>query len=188
VPLLRHGFLRHHKGARLIPRRYAAHFFYSLWFIIFALMVAVRVGPWIFPGHPNAEPVTPAYAAEPRRTPVPTSTPIATPTPTIAPTPVPTPTPAPTTSMVVHLTFYTCEPFCIGDLMANGQPLDEGDVACGYALDTGQRFLFNGVEYTCEDRGAGPHYWVDFWKPTYEIGQAWQAEVGMYGTIRLLPR
>ncbi len=88
----------------------------------------------------------------------------------------------------VALTFYTCEPFCIGDLMANGQPLSAGDVACGYALETGQRFTFNGAEYVCEDRGRGPYYWVDFWKPTYEIGQAWQAEVGMTGTIELLPR
>ncbi len=185
----------------MVPRRYAAHFFYSFWFIIFALMVAVRVGPWIFPGHPNAEPVTPAYAAEPRRTPVPTIAPIANPTPT--PTPIPTPTPVPTaaptpaptpppesvTSMVVHLTFYTCPPFCVdGDRMANGQPLHEGAATCGYALEMGQRFLFNGTEYVCEDRGGGPYSWVDFWKPTYVVGQAWQAEVGMSGTIELLPR
>ncbi len=166
---------------------------FVLWLVLFVVgMATILVGPWVFPGPSDTEPVIPAYAAQPRWTPaptiVPTSTPIATPTPTPAPvaTPVPTPTPAPTTSMGVHLTFYTCEPFCIGDLMANGQPLYEGDVACGYALDTGQRFEFNGVEYTCEDRGAGPHYWVDFWKPTYEIGQAWQAEVGITGTIQLL--
>jgi len=146
------------------------------------------------PVAPAATPVQQDYPDrhEPRETPAPTSTPIATPTPTIAPTPtptpIPTPTPVPTTSMVVHLTFYTCPPFCPGDTMANGQPLDEGDVACGYALDTGQRFEFNGVEYTCEDRGGGPHYWVDFWKPTYKTGQAWQAEVGVTGTIELLPR
>ena len=90
--------------------------------------------------------------------------------------------------MVVSLTFYTCPPFCPGDTMANGQPLGPGDVACGYALEMGQRFTFNGDEYVCEDRGGGPWAWVDFWKPTYEIGQAWQAEVGVTGTIELLPR
>ena len=90
--------------------------------------------------------------------------------------------------MDVHLTFYTCPPFCPGDIMANGQELGAGDVACGYALETGQMFTFNGDEYMCEDRGRGPHYWVDFWKPTYEIGKEWQAEVGMTGTIELLPR
>ncbi len=167
---------------------------FLLWFVFFiAAMASILVGPWVFPGPSDTEPEIPAYAAQPRRTPaptiVPTSTPIATPTPTIAPTPAPvaTPTPAPTTSMVVHLTFYTCPPFCPGDTMSNGQPLHEGDVACGYALETGQRFTFNGAEYVCEDRGGGPYYWVDFWKPTYEIGQAWQAKVGMTGTIELLP-
>ena len=178
----------------MIPHRYAVPFFYSIWFIVFALMVAVRVGPWLLPGHSDTEPITPAYAAQPRRTPAPTpepaSTPIATPTPTIAPTPIPTPTPtpAPTTTMDVHLTFYTCPPFCPGDIMANGQTLGAGAAACGYALETGQMFTFNNAEYVCEDRGGGPYQWVDFWKPTYEIGQAWQAEVGVTGTIELLPR
>ncbi|KKM93911.1 hypothetical protein LCGC14_1203750 [marine sediment metagenome] len=101
------------------------------------------------------------------------------------PVPPPTPTPEPQTMDVV-LTFYTCPPFCPGDTMANGQPLGEGDVACGYALDTGQRFTFNGDEYVCEDRGGGPHYWVDFWKATRTIGLAWQTEVGMSGKIILL--
>jgi len=99
--------------------------------------------------------------------------------------PMPTPTPKPQT-MTVTMTFYTCPPFCPGDIMANGQPLETGDVACGYALDTGQRFTFNDEEYVCEDRGGGPHYWVDFWKSTYEIGMSWQAEVGMSGEIILL--
>ncbi len=114
-----------------------------------------------------------------------TTVPNPTPTPTPVPTPTPTPTPVPQT-MNVALTFYTCPPFCPGDTMANGQPLGVGDVACGYALSTGQRFVFNGAEYMCEDRGGGPYYWVDFWQPTYEIGMAWQAEVGTIGEIILL--
>ncbi len=90
------------------------------------------------------------------------------------------------TVIQVALTFYTCEPFCLGDLMANGQPLEAGDVACGYALDTGQRFVFNGAEYTCEDRGGGPYQWVDFWMPDHATGQAWQASVGQVGEIVLM--
>ncbi|KKM60696.1 hypothetical protein LCGC14_1539200 [marine sediment metagenome] len=99
--------------------------------------------------------------------------------------PISTPTPKPQT-MTVALTFYTCPPFCPGDTMANDQPLGAGDVACGYSLNTGQRFEFEGEEYVCEDRGGGPHYWVDFWKPTHEIGMAWQTEVGISGEIILL--
>ncbi len=106
------------------------------------------------------------------------------------PTPVSTPTPAPPTPepevMQVALTFYTCPPFCPGDPMANGQPLEAGAVACGYALGTGQRFVFNGAEYTCEDRGGGPYYWVDFWMPDHATGQAWQASVGQVGEIVLV--
>jgi len=179
----------------MIPRRHAALFFYSIWFIIFALMTVVRAGSQILPGHLSVDPVTPAYAAEPRRTPTPEPTAISTataPTPTIAvPTPVITPIPAPAepvpvATVQVALTFYTCPPFCLGDLMANTQPLHAGAVACGYAFDTGQRFLFGGVEYVCEDRGAGPYYWIDFWKETYAIGQSWQAQVGMSGAIELL--
>ena len=83
----------------MIPRKHAGLFFYSFWLIVFTLMVAVRAGPWVFPGPATIEPTT--YAAQPRRTPAPTieptSTPIATPTPIIAtPTPVIAPTPAPT--------------------------------------------------------------------------------------------
>ena len=105
------------------------------------------------------------------------------------PTPAPTPTPEPEvkgTTMTVALTFYTCKPFCIGDLMANGQPLHAGAVACGYALNTGQRFEFDGQVYTCEDRGGGPAYWVDFWMPDHATGSAWQAKVGTIGEIILL--
>lgn len=171
----------------MILQKHAGLLFYSLWFILFAAMVAVRVGPLVFPGHAASVAAPPAYAAEPRRTlaptPVPTSTPIATPTPTIAP--IPTPTPEPTTPMVVSLTFYTCPPFCVGDTMANDQPLHAGAVACGYALDLGQRFTFNGVDYVCEDRGLGPWAWVDFWKKDYDTGAAWQAEVGTSGKIKL---
>ncbi len=87
--------------------------------------------------------------------------------------------------MVVSLTFYTCPPFCVGDTMANGQPLHAGAAACGYALALGQEFTFNGVDYVCEDRGLGPWAWVDFWKTVYDTGAAWQAEVGMSGTIEL---
>jgi len=111
----------------------------------------------------------------------------------VPPAPEPTPTPAPTpepeverTTMTVSLTFYTCPPFCPGDPMANGQPLEAGDVACGYALDTGQRFVFNSTEYTCEDRGGGPYQWVDFWMPDHATGQAWQASVGQVGEIVLM--
>lgn len=102
-------------------------------------------------------------------------------------TPPPTPTPEPVT-IQVSLTYYTCPPFCPGDTMANGQPLHTGAVACGYAFDTGQRFLLRGEEYVCEDRGAGPYYWVDFWKPDDFTGKEWQARVGTVGTIELLPR
>jgi hypothetical protein len=106
----------------------------------------------------------------------------------------PTPTPAPPPpepevsgpQMTVALSFYTCPPFCPGDPMANGSPLSAGDVACGGALQMGQRFLFNGQEYMCEDRGAGPAYWVDFWMPDYATGQAWQASVGQVGEIKLV--
>ena len=88
----------------------------------------------------------------------------------------------------VKLSFYTCPPFCLGDTMANGNGVHEGAVACGYGLDTGQRFSFREVEYVCEDRGApsNPAYWVDFWLPNHEVGYAWQAEVGMSGEITLL--
>ncbi len=111
----------------------------------------------------------------------PTPAPIASST---AATPVPTPTPTPRV-MQVSLTFYTCPPFCLGDIMANGMPLHDRSVACGYAFDIGQTFEFDGAEYVCEDRGGGPYYWVDLWKPTYEIGAAWQAEVGMTGVVVL---
>ncbi len=99
----------------------------------------------------------------------PTPAPTATPTPT----PVPTLAPAPAQDIQVHLTYYTCPPFCIGDTMANGQPLRNGAVACGSALEMGQRFSFNGREYVCEDTGASwnPVYWVDFWQPTDAIGR-----------------
>ena len=98
---------------------------------------------------------------------------------------VPMPTPEPQTMNVV-LTYYTCPPFCLGDPMANTLPLHDKSVACGYALDTGQVFEFNGTEYTCEDRGGGPYQWVDFWKATYLVGVAWQAEVGIIGEITLV--
>jgi hypothetical protein len=97
----------------------------------------------------------------------------------------PTPTPEPVTVQVA-LTYYTCPSFCPGDLMFNEQPLRAKAVACGYAFDIGQRFLFEGQEYVCEDRGQGPYYWVDFWKPDDATGKAWQARVGMSGTILLL--
>ena len=121
--------------------------------------------------------------------PLPTPSPAADVTPTPSPTPVVSPGATPTPelqTMQVALTFYTCPPFCPGDLMANGQPLGEGDVACGYALDTGQRFEFEGVEYVCEDRGGGPWAWVDFWQPDYDTGAAWQARVGVTGEIILV--
>ncbi len=118
-------------------------------------------------------------------------------TPTPAPTPQPTPitTPVPTPASIagqniqIALSFYTCPPFCLGDTMANGNGVHEGAVACGYGLETGQRFSFRGVEYVCEDRGApsNPVYWVDFWLPNHEVGYAWQAEVGMSGVITLIP-
>ncbi|KKL58397.1 hypothetical protein LCGC14_2225810, partial [marine sediment metagenome] len=76
-----------------------------------------------------------------------------TPSPTPSPTPVVTPTPELQT-MQVALTFYTCPPFCLGDPMANTEPLHEGAAACGYALKMGQRFEFDGEEYRCEDRGG----------------------------------
>jgi len=70
--------------------------------------------------------------------------------------------------------------------MANTLPLHEGAVACGYALDTGQRFQFDGEEYICEDRGGGPWAWVDFWQPDYDTGAAWQSQVGVTGQITLV--
>jgi len=121
--------------------------------------------------------------------PLPTPSPAVVVTPTPSPTPMATPTPVPTPepqTMDVALTFYTCPPFCPGDTMANGQPLETGDVACGYALNTGQRFTFNGDEYVCEDRGGGPWAWVDFFQPTDAIGRAWQRKVGSIGTIILI--
>ena len=121
--------------------------------------------------------------------PLPAPSPAVVVTPTPSPTPMATPTPVPTPepqTMDVALTFYTCEPFCIGDLMANGKPLHLGAVACGYALDEGQRFLFQGEEFRCEDRGGGPWAWVDFFQPTDAVGREWQARVGMTGTITLL--
>ena len=106
------------------------------------------------------------------------------------PTPAPTPTPEPEvrhTTMTVSLTFYTCEPFCLGDPMYNGAPLHVGAVACGWALQDGQVFEFDGETYTCEDRGgAVSAYWVDFWMPDRTTGYAWQARVGTIGEIILL--
>ena len=120
---------------------------------------------------------------------LPTPSPTVVVTPTPSPTPMATPTPVPTPepqTMDVALTFYTCPPFCPGDPMANTLPLHEGAVACGYALETGQRFQFEGVEYVCEDRGLGPSLWVDFWQPDYDTGAAWQARVGVTGEIILV--
>ncbi len=151
---------------------------------------------FLSPAPPLPTPTMPSPAAVVAPTPSPTPTPVvipvATPSPTPSPTPVVTPVATPTPelpelqTMQVALTFYTCPPFCLGDLMANTLPLHAGAMACGYALDTGQRFQFDGAEYVCEDRGLGPYQWLDFWQPTDAIGRAWQARVGMTGTITLL--
>lgn len=46
-----------------------------------------------------------------------------------------------------------------------GSPLPDGaqTAACGYFLELGRRFLYEGTLYACIDRGGGPHYWVDLW-------------------------
>ena len=108
-------------------------------------------------------------------------------TPALTPTTTPTPTPeVKRTPMTVSLTFYTCPPFCLGMPMYNGAPLHAGAVACGWALQEGQVFEFDGQTYTCEDRGgAVSAYWVDFWMPNHTTGYAWQARVGTTGMIYL---
>jgi hypothetical protein len=112
------------------------------------------------------------------------------PTPTPAPISTPTPTPEPEvnhTVMTVSLTFYICPPFCLGMPMYNGAPLHVRAVACGWALQDGQVFEFDGQTYTCEDRGSSVNaYWIDFWMPDHATGQAWQARVGQVGEIVLV--
>ena len=139
---------------------------------------------FLSPAPPLPAPSSGAVAT-PAPTPTPVETPVATPSPTPVATPKATPTPELQT-MQVALTFYTCPPFCLGDPMANTEPLHEGAAACGYALKMGQRFEFDGEEYRCEDRGGGPWAWVDFWKPDYDTGATWQARVGVIGEITLV--
>jgi hypothetical protein len=104
----------------------------------------------------------------------------------MTPVPTPMPTPTPRLMMEVALTYYACPPFCVGDPMFNGQELHPNAVACGWALNEGQRFIFRGEEFMCEDRGYGPYAWVDFWKGDHYTGQQWQALVGMAGVITLV--
>ncbi|KKK63943.1 hypothetical protein LCGC14_2989190 [marine sediment metagenome] len=150
--------------------------------LILLVLVGIRVGVALAASPAEGE--TWGEYQAPRLTALaPAPTPSPSPTPMATPAPVPTPEPQ---TMDVALTFYTCPPFCPGDPMANTLPLHEGAVACGYALVMGQRFQFEGVEYICEDRGLGPYQWLDFWHPTDTLGRAWQARVGMTGTITLL--
>lgn len=87
----------------------------------------------------------------------------------------------------MSLTFYTCPPFCPGMPMYNGAPLHLDAVACGWALQDGQAFEFDGQTYTCEDRGGSVSaYWVDFWMPDHATGWAWQERVGTVGEIVLV--
>ncbi len=91
----------------------------------------------------------------------------------------------------VLITFFACEGDGYCGTMANGQPVHEGAAACGQAFPLGTRFRLvgdpTGRDYLCEDRGFGPYYWIDVWFPTATEGYAWQAIVGSYGTVRLLP-
>ena len=75
--------------------------------------------------------------------------------------------------------------------MANGVQVYDGAAACGTGFALGQRFTILGDptlrEYVCSDRGLGGHYWVDIFFADATEGYAWQAVVGNYGTVRLLP-
>ena len=74
----------------------------------------------------------------------------------------------------VAITFYICPPFC--GRMASGRVVYDGAAACGYAFELGQRFTLAGKQYTCEDRGMGPAYWVDiWWAGSLEGGYEWRA-------------
>lgn len=123
----------------------------------------------------------------------------ATPTPTIAPpTPEPVPVvpvlPLPTVepveaaphggagTLTVSLTFYVCtnappgQSYC--GTMSSGATVYEGAAACGDAIPLGTRFSIvgEGRIYVCEDRGAGPYFWIDIFHYDYYAGQAWRSQ------------
>lgn len=87
------------------------------------------------------------------------------------------------------ITFYTCPPYCA--TTASGESLYMGGAACGYGLRLGSIFQIEndptGRTYTCNDRGLGPHWWVDIFFWDKAEGWAWLAQVGTQGRIVLLP-
>jgi hypothetical protein len=91
----------------------------------------------------------------------------------------------------VWITFFACQGDGYCGTMANGQVVHEGAAACGGGMALGQRFTIRndptGRVYECTDRGLGSWWWVDIWFPAAADGYAWVAQVGNYGTVRLLP-
>lgn len=71
--------------------------------------------------------------------------------------------------------------------MANGEVVHPGAAACGYGFELGMRFTLagdpTGRTYTCEDRGRGPHFWIDIFFTNSDAGWIWQEIVGATGTI-----
>lgn len=98
----------------------------------------------------------------------------------------PSPTATPTTPLTVHLTFYVCagappgQSYC--GTMASGSTVYEGAAACGYGMALGERFRIvgdpTGRTYTCEDRGAGPYWWIDVFWYEYANGRPWRNQFG----------
>lgn len=103
--------------------------------------------------------------------------------PSLAATPT---TPVVAGTLKVHLTFYVCQGAPPGQsycgTMASGNTVYEGAAACGDGMALGERFRIVGDPtrrtYTCEDRGAGPYWWVDVFWYDYASGQPWRNQFG----------
>lgn len=111
-----------------------------------------------------------------------------------APAVSPVDAPALEGTLTVHLTFYVCagappgQSYC--GTMASGNTAYEGAAACGYGMALGTLFRIvgdaTGRTYTCEDRGAGPSWWIDVFWYDYANGRAWRNQFGKSVEIVLL--
>lgn len=96
-------------------------------------------------------------------------------------------------TLTVALTFYVCtnappgQSYC--GRMSSGAVVYEGAAACGGAMALGTRFSIvgEGRVYVCEDRGAGPYYWIDIFHYDYYAGRAWRDQWPESVEIQVLP-
>ncbi len=120
-------------------------------------------------------------------------------TPVIRFAPPPTAAPVDAEGWVTldDLSFYVCDGAPAGfqdgycDSPAGPLPLNEGQVACGYAWQIGNRFQIEsdptGRTYVCNDRGRGPSRWLDVFFWHYADGRAFVDSLKWPWRVRVVP-